>query len=69
MRMRFWLLIVSIILLVTIKILVGSEGSSFSFVMWLAIFVVLTTLSYTLNSPTGFMIWFSIVLVVFLMNI
>ena len=69
MRMRFWLLIVSLILLVTIKTLVGSEGASFSFVKWLAIIVVLTTLSYTLSSPTGFMMWFVVVLIVFLMNL
>lgn len=69
MRMRIWMLVVCLLLLVTIKILFGSEGTSFSFVMWLAIIVVLTTLSYTLSSPTGFMMWFVIIMIVFLMNI
>jgi hypothetical protein len=56
--LRFWVLITCLVLLVTIKQLVGSGSPPFSITIWLFIIIVLIILTYTLNTPTGFMMWF-----------
>jgi hypothetical protein len=56
--LRFWVLITCLVLLVTIKQLIGSGSPPFSITIWLFIIIVLIILTYTLNTPTGFMLWF-----------
>ena len=66
--LRFWVLITCLVLLVTIKQLVGSGSPPFSITIWLFIIIVLIILTYTLNTPTGFMLWFLLLVGIILYN-
>ena len=66
--LRFWVLITCLVLLVTIKQLVGSGSPPFSITIWLFIIIVLIILTYTLNTPTGFMMWFLLIVAIILMK-
>lgn len=66
--LRFWFLIACLILLVSVKIMVGTENGAYSITLWLAIIAVLTTLSYSLSSPTGFAMWFVLLVAILVSN-
>jgi len=66
--LRFWVLITFLVLLVTIKQFVGSGSPPFSITIWLFIIIVLIILTYTLNAPTGFMMWFLLIVAIILMK-
>jgi len=66
--LRFWVLITGLVLLVTIKQFVGSGSPPFSITIWLFIIIVLIILTYTLNAPTGFMMWFLLIVAIILMK-
>ena len=66
--LRFWVLITCLVLLVTIKQFVGSGSPPFSITIWLFIIIVLIILTYTLNTPTGFMMWFLLIVAIILMK-
>ena len=66
--LRFWVLITCLVLLVTIKQLVGSGSPPFSITIWLFIIIVLIILTYTINTPTGFMLWFLLLVGIILYN-
>ena len=66
--MRFWVLITSIILLVTIYKMYGSDSPPFLMIFWLFIIIILILLTYTLNTPVGFVIWFIIIMAVILVK-
>ena len=66
--LRFWVLITCLVLLVTIKQFVGSGSPPFSITIWLFIIIVLIILTYTLNAPTGFMMWFLLIVAIILMK-
>ena len=65
---RFWLLMTCLVLLVTIKQFFGSEIPPFSVTIWFFIIIVLIILTYTLNTPTGFMMWFLLLVGIILMK-
>lgn len=67
--LRFWVLITCLVLLVCIKTLIGSQSTSFSLTLWMSIIIVLTILSYSLNAPTGFAMWFILFVAIILTNI
>lgn len=58
MSLRFWVLIVCLVLIFTIKRMVGASSLSFTMIYWLAIIIVLIMLTYTLSTPAGFMMLF-----------
>ena len=66
--LRFWVLITCLVLLVTIEQFVGSGSPPFSITIWLFIIIVLIILTYTLNTPTGFMMWFLLIVAIILMK-
>ena len=66
--LRFWVLITCLILLVTIKQFFGSENPPLSVTIWLLIIIVLIILTYTLNTPSGFMMWFLLLVAIILMK-
>ena len=66
--LRFWILITCLVLLVTIKQLVGSGSPPFTITNWLFIIIILIILTYTLNTPTGFMMWFLLLVGIILMK-
>lgn len=68
MYYRFWVLITCLVLLILIKRLFAFETAPMSIIIWLMIIIVLIILTYTLSSPSGFKIWFIIIMAIFLMN-
>jgi hypothetical protein len=68
MAMRFWVLITAIILLITIRKMYGSDDPPFLMVFWLFIIIILIILTYTLNTPAGFVMWFIIIMAIILVK-
>lgn len=66
--MRVWILITCIVIIVTLKKLYGSDSPSSAITFWLLIIVILIILTYTLSSPTGFVMWFIVIAAVALMK-
>ena len=66
--LRFWVLITCLILLVTIKQFFGSENPPLSVTIWLLIIIVLIILTYTLNTPSGFVMWALLLAAIILMK-
>jgi hypothetical protein len=62
MSLKFWILIVCVVLIITIKKVFGLENNALSFVSWLAIIILFIFLSYSLRSPTGIFILFIFIL-------
>jgi len=66
--LRFWVLITALVLLFTIKQLFGSRIPPFPITIWLFIIMALIILTYTLNTATGFMMWFLLLVAIILMK-
>ena len=60
--MRFWVLITCLILLVTLNKLYGADNPSIAISLWLFIIIILIVLTYSLSSPSGFAMWFILLL-------
>jgi hypothetical protein len=60
--MKFWSLVMFIILLVTIQKFIGISNPPLYITIWFIIIILLIVLSYTLTSPSGFMIWFLLII-------
>jgi hypothetical protein len=65
---RFWVLITCLVVLFTIKRIIGSESAPISIIIWLLIIIVLIILTYSLSRPSGFLIWFIVLVAIFLMK-
>jgi len=63
---RFWVLITCLVLLVTIKRMVGLESP---ITIWLIIIIVLIILTFSLSRPSGFIMWFVLLVAIVLMKI
>ena len=68
MSYRFLLLIVTLIILITIKQLFGTENPPFSMTIWLLIIIVLIILTYSLSTRSGFMMLFMLLVTIALMK-
>ncbi len=55
--LRIWVLITCIILLVTLKKMLGLESFPISVLFWLGIICLLIILSFSLTQPAGFLMW------------
>ena len=66
--LRFWVLITCLVLLVTLKRMLGSASPPISITIWLSIIIILIVLTYSLSTPAGFMIWFLLLLGIILMK-
>jgi hypothetical protein len=64
--MRFWVLITCLILFITLLKMYGGENPSIAITFWLLIIIVLIVLTYTLRSPSGFFMWFIIIVILVL---
>jgi hypothetical protein len=63
---RFWVLITCLILLITIKQIFGAGSPPISMTIWLLIIIVLIILTYSLSTPSGFLMWFILLVYIFL---
>lgn len=66
--MRFWTLITAIILLITIQKMYGSDTPPLLMIFWLFIIIILIILTYTLNTPAGFVMWSIIIMAIILLK-
>jgi hypothetical protein len=66
--LRFWTLITCLVLLITIKRMLGTTTPPISMTIWLLIIIVLIVLTYSLSTPAGFVMWFVLLLIIVLMK-
>ena len=66
--MRFWTLITCLVLLITITKLFGASNPPLAIMLWLSIIIVLLVLTYSLSSPSGFAMWFIVLVGIILMK-
>jgi len=59
--MRFWMIIVCIILLLTLKKIYGDNSLPIEITFWLFIILLLLVLSFTLRTPGGFFMFFVVI--------
>lgn len=65
---RFWTLITSLVVLITLKRMFGSESPPIAITFWILIIIVLIILTYSLSSPAGFLVWFVLLVSIILMK-
>lgn len=68
MSYRLWILITSIVILITIRKIFGIESPPLSITIWFLIIILLLILTFTLRTRSGFMILFIFILIIFLMK-
>ena len=66
--LRFWSLITAIVLIITIKKMYGADSPPINVLFWLALFILLIVLTYSLQQPSGFFMWFLVVMILVLMK-
>jgi hypothetical protein len=66
--MRFWILITCLVLFITLNKMYGGDNPSLSITLGLLIIIVLVILTYTLSAPSGFLMWFIVIISVVLMK-
>jgi hypothetical protein len=66
--LRFWSLITAIVLIITIKKMYGADSLPINVLFWLALFILLIVLTYSLQQPSGFFMWFLVVMILVLMK-
>lgn len=66
--LRFWVLITCLVLIFTIRKMYGAEGLHYSIVFWLLVVIIMIILTYSLSSPSGFMMLLIVVLAIFIMK-
>jgi hypothetical protein len=64
--LRFWILITCLVLIFTIKRIVGATTLTIEMIYWLSIIIILIILTYTFSTPAGFMMFFVSILGIFL---
>lgn len=65
---RFWVLIASIIILITINKMYGADNPPLSVSIWFIILIILIVLSYSLSFPAGFVMWSFLILAIILIK-
>jgi hypothetical protein len=66
--LRFWVLITCLVLIFTIRKIYGAETLPFSIIFWLLVVIIMIILTYSLSSPSGFMMLLIIGLAIFIMK-
>jgi hypothetical protein len=65
---KIWIIITGLVLIFTIRKLIGSENPSVSAVFWIIVLILLVVLTYGLNRPSGFFIWFMVLMIIIFMK-
>jgi hypothetical protein len=68
-QFRYWLLLASLVLLITLKKMVNPKAASLNFLFWILLFIILLIFSYTLTTPQGYMMWLIVVLIMVLVKL
>jgi hypothetical protein len=65
---KIWLIITGLVLIFTIKKLIVSENPTVSAMFWIIIFILMVALTYGLRRPSGFFVWFIVLIIIILMK-
>jgi hypothetical protein len=65
---KIWIIITGLVLLITIKNLIGTENQTVSGMFWIIIFILMVALTYGLSKPSGFFLWFIVLIIIILMK-
>ena len=68
-QFRYWVLLGSIVLLITLKKMINPSSTSINTIFWIFLFLLLIAFSYTLTTPQGYALWLIIVLVMILVKL
>jgi hypothetical protein len=66
--LRFWVLITCLVLIFTLRKIYGAETLPFSIIFWLLVVIIMIILTYSLSSPSGFMMLLIVLLAIFIMK-
>jgi len=66
--LRFWVLITGLVVLITLKQLYGADNPPLSITIWILIIIIMIILTYSLSTPSGFMVWFILLITIILMK-
>jgi hypothetical protein len=66
--LRFWVLITCLVLIFTIRKMYGAENLPYSVIFWLLTIIIMIILTYSLSSPSGFMMLLILVLAIFIIK-
>jgi hypothetical protein len=65
---KIWIIITGLVLIFTIKKLVGSENQTVSGIFWIIVVILMVALTYGLSKPSGFFVWFIVLIFIILMK-
>lgn len=66
--LRFWALVTSIIVLITINKIVGKNNPPIFATIWFFIIILLIVLTYSLSTPAGFLMWSILISIIVLIK-
>ena len=65
---RFWALFTLIIVIITLKQMAGGGSLPLNVLFWLIMIILLVIMCFDLTTPSGFLIWFGLIIVILLMR-
>jgi hypothetical protein len=66
---RTWSTIALIMIVITIKKMIGSDSAPVNIIFWAVLFVLLFSLTFNLGQPAGFLAWFLLLMIIILMRV
>jgi len=63
-----WTIIAIAVVIITIKKMYGSSSVSVNMIFWVVMLVLLFRLSFNLGQPSGFLVWFILLMIIILMQ-
>jgi hypothetical protein len=66
--LRLWTIAALILVIMTIVKQSGGEGLSSNGLFWLVVIIILILATFSLNSPQGFLLWFTVIMLVILIK-
>ena len=67
-NLRLWTIAALLLVIITIVKQSGGEGLSSNGLFWLVVIIILILATFSLNSPQGFMLWFTVIMLVILIK-
>ena len=65
---RVWALLTVLVLIITLQKMFGGDSISTTVIFWLSIMMILILLTFNLSTPSGFMLWVILILIIIAVN-
>ena len=65
---RFWFIFTILILIITVKLMLGGGSTPVSVIFWIVMFIFLIVFSFNLTTPIGYLFWFGLLVILLLMK-